>query len=52
MKDKDSIPHIAALQELEAALDAHRRNQAGACGPAGAPKQILGKRILRQRILG
>jgi hypothetical protein len=52
MKDKDSIPHIAALQELEAALDAHRRNQAGACGPAGASKQILGKRILRQRILG
>jgi hypothetical protein len=30
MTDKDSSPHIAALQELEAALDAHRRTQAGA----------------------
>ena len=29
MTDKDSSPHIAALQELEAALDAHRRTQAG-----------------------
>ena len=30
MTDKDSSPHIAALQELEAALDAHRRTQAEA----------------------
>ncbi|MEA2915262.1 MAG: hypothetical protein QOJ15_7343, partial [Bradyrhizobium sp.] len=30
MTDKDSSPHIAALQELEAALDAHRLTQAGA----------------------
>src|SRR5215203_795575 len=30
MTDKDSSPHIAALQELEAALDAHRRTQAAA----------------------
>src|SRR4029079_18938432 len=30
MTDKDSSPHIAALQELEAALDAHRRTHAAA----------------------
>ena len=30
MADKDSSSHIAALQELEAALDAHRRTHAGA----------------------
>ncbi|MBX9845723.1 MAG: DUF3971 domain-containing protein [Xanthobacteraceae bacterium] len=29
MTGKDSSPHSAALQELEAALDAHRRMQAG-----------------------
>jgi hypothetical protein len=32
MTDKNSSPHITALQEMEAALDAHRRTQA----PAGA----------------
>ena len=36
MTDKDSSPHIAALQELEAALDAHRRTQAGAGASARA----------------
>ena len=36
MTDKDSSPHIAALQELEAALDAHRRTQAEA-GARRAP---------------
>jgi hypothetical protein len=36
MTDKDSSPHIAALQELEAALDAHRRTQAGAGAHARA----------------
>ena len=30
MTDKDSSPHLAALLELESALDAHRRTQAGA----------------------
>src|SRR6478735_3660587 len=30
MTDKDSSLHVAALQALEAALDAHRRTQAGA----------------------
>src|SRR3569833_1775596 len=33
MTDKDNSPHLAALQDLEAALDAHRRTQ----GDAGAP---------------
>jgi hypothetical protein len=33
MTDKDNSPHLAALQDLEAALDAHRR----AHGDAGAP---------------
>ena len=39
MTDQDSSPHITALQELEAALDAHRRTQAGpgAQPRAGAP---------------
>ena len=32
MTDKNSSPHITALQEMEAALDAHRRTRA----PAGA----------------
>jgi len=36
MTDKDSSPHIAALQELEAALDAHRRTQAEARASARA----------------
>jgi hypothetical protein len=30
MTDKTNSPHVAALQELEAALDAHRRTQADA----------------------
>ena len=30
MTDKDSSPHLAALRELELALDAHRRTQAAA----------------------
>ena len=38
MTEKDSTLHIAALQELEAALDAHRRTQAGASArPGDAP---------------
>src|ERR1041385_5745284 len=36
MTDKDSSLHIAALQELEAALDAHRRTQAEARASARA----------------
>src|ERR1043165_5666177 len=36
MTDKDSSLHIAALQELEAALDAHRRAQGEARASAGA----------------
>jgi hypothetical protein len=48
MKDKDSIPHITALQELEAALDAHRRSQSCAGGSTDAPKRVLG----RKRMLG
>ena len=36
MTDDNSSPHIAALQELEAALDAHRRVQANGHGPARA----------------
>ena len=36
MTDKDSTLHIAALQELEAALDAHRRTQAEAGAAARA----------------
>jgi hypothetical protein len=36
MTDKDSSLRIAALQELEAALDAHRRTQAQAGAPARA----------------
>jgi uncharacterized protein DUF3971 len=36
MTDDNSSPHIAALQELEAALDAHRRTQAAARAPAHA----------------
>src|SRR5947208_15099474 len=36
MTDKDSTLHIAALQELEAALDAHRRTQAEAGASARA----------------
>ena len=36
MTDKNSSPHIAALQELEAALDAHRRTQAAAGAPVHA----------------
>ena len=41
MTDKDNSPHIAAFQELEAALDAHRRTQAeaGAVARADAPKR-------------
>ena len=40
MTDKDNSPHIAALQELEAALDEHRRTQAvaGASTRADAKK--------------
>src|SRR4051812_30404951 len=38
MTDKDNSPHIAALQELEAALDAHRRTQQGAGEPARAQR--------------
>ncbi len=38
MTDKDSSPHIAALQELEAALDAHRRTQAASGARAHAPE--------------
>ena len=36
MTGKDSSPHIAALQEMEAALDEHRRTQAEASAPARA----------------
>ena len=36
MTDKDSSLHVAALQELEAALDAHRRTQAEAGASARA----------------
>ena len=46
MTDKNSSPHIAALQELEAALDAHRRTQAA----AGAPERAL--RMRRPPIQG
>ena len=40
MTDKDSSPRITALQELEAALDEHRRTQAeaGASAHADAPE--------------
>ena len=50
MTDKNSSPHIAALQELEAALDTHRRTQATAgapeCAAADAPSadSRLGRR--------
>src|SRR3954471_15797396 len=42
MTDKDSSLHVAALQELEAALDAHRRTQAeaGASARADDAKQL------------
>ena len=42
MTDKDSSLHIAALQELEAALDAHRRIQmeAGASARASAAERL------------
>ena len=41
MTDQDSSPHIAALQELEAALDAHRRTQAGAGALARAHAETV-----------
>jgi len=43
MTDQDSSPHIAALQELQAALDAHRQTQ----GAAGAPPQTGRKQPYR-----
>ena len=36
MTGKNSSPHMAALQELEAALDTHRRTQADAGAPVHA----------------
>ena len=46
MTDKDNTLHIAALQELEAALDAHRRTQAeaGAAARVDDGKQRLPRR--------
>ena len=51
MTDQDSSPHIAALQELEAALDAHRRTQAGAGAfvRAQPPKRRAARSWLRRR---
>ncbi len=43
MTDQDSSPHIAALQELQAALDAHRQTQ----GAAGDPPQAGRKQPYR-----
>src|SRR5262245_3794173 len=43
MTDKDSSPHIAALQELEAALDAHRRTQTAAA--AARPASPRARRV-------
>jgi hypothetical protein len=45
MTGKDSSPHIAALQELEAALDAHRRTQADAGAPVHADAAPSRRRI-------
>ena len=47
MTDKDSSPRIAALQELEAALDEHRRAQAQLASPSAeneTPFRIWGLR--------
>jgi hypothetical protein len=44
MTDKDSSPHIAALQDLEAALDAHRRTQGDADPSARASPEPRGAR--------
>ena len=51
MTDKNSSPHIAALQELEAALDAHRRTQATAGAPerAAADAPSADSRLGRRR---
>ena len=48
MTDQDSSPHIAALQELQAALDAHRRTQE----PAGARPAVPGGGSLIRALLG
>ena len=45
MTDKDNSLHVAALQELEAALDAHRRTQA----EAGASARASGAKRLPRR---
>src|SRR5262245_26327359 len=44
MTGKDSSPHNAALQELEAALNAHRRTQAEAGAPVHADSDSLSPR--------
>src|SRR5689334_2647921 len=44
MARKDSSPHIAALQEMEAALDAHRRTRV----PAGVSRRTRVWRGLRR----
>ena len=51
MTDKNSSPHIAALQELEAALDVHRRTQATAGAPerAAADAPSADSRLGRRR---
>ena len=47
MTNKDSSPHIAALQALEAALDAHRRTQGKPHAPAHAAAAGRRSRALR-----
>jgi hypothetical protein len=45
MTDQNSSPHITALQELEAAVEAHRRAQAGAGASAHAATPDLATRF-------
>jgi hypothetical protein len=44
MTDKDNSPHLAALQDLEAALDAHRRAHGDAVAPTRARESESGRK--------